>query len=237
MSKIINKLFLVAVCLFFFFGGLSQAQLFDTIAISKSHSGSAGEIITVPIDISNPATRIQVFGMTVSFDSNMLELMDCGPGTLVPDSGWRSFDYDEVKPGLLNIFASAHAEEFISPNSNGSLVALTFVVTCDDCENGDKSDILLSQLQGDIENFGVSNGEFTFVVESDCIHSGDTNQDGKITSADAQLAFEIVLSTYTPTYEEACAADCNGDDKITSTDAQNIFLVVLSQASCVDPLP
>lgn len=48
-------------------------------------------------------------------------------------------------------------------------------------------------------------------VQPDCINDGDVNGDGPITSADAQLAFNIALGAYTPTYEEACAADCNGD--------------------------
>jgi hypothetical protein len=70
----------------------------------------------------------------------------------------------------------------------------------------------------------------------ECLHTGDTNQDGVITAADAQMAFQIVLGQVMPTYEEACAADCNGDDLVTAADAQNIFLVVLGLGTCVDPL-
>lgn len=237
ITKNINKLLFIAVCLFFCINGLSQAQEFDSISISKTLSGTAGDIITVPINIMNPFTSIQVFGLTLQFDSSMLDMTDCQPGNLIPGSGWRTFNHETVKPGIISIMATAHAEDFIAAGSNGSLVKLTFVVTCDDCDDGDKTALDFTELQFDIESFRPSDGEFTYVEESDCIHSGDTNQDGKITAADAQLAFAIVLSTYTPTYEEACAADCNGDDKITANDAQNIFLVVLGQASCVDPLP
>ena len=76
-------------------------------------------------------------------------------------------------------------------------------------------------------------------VQPDCINDGDVNGDGQITSADAQLAFNIALGAYTPTYEEACAADCNGDIQVTSADAQSIFYVVLGLSTCVDlpPLP
>jgi hypothetical protein len=70
----------------------------------------------------------------------------------------------------------------------------------------------------------------------DCLHSGDVNQDGVISAADAQMAFMIALGSYTPTYEEECAADCNGDGVISAADAQQIFLTTLGAASCVDPL-
>ncbi len=67
-----------------------------------------------------------------------------------------------------------------------------------------------------------------------CLNHGDVNLDGELTAADAQLAFQIVLGTFTPTYEQECAADCNGDGIVTATDAQLIFLTVLGTATCVD---
>ncbi|MGB3977223.1 MAG: SUMF1/EgtB/PvdO family nonheme iron enzyme [bacterium] len=71
---------------------------------------------------------------------------------------------------------------------------------------------------------------------SDCIHHGDVNLDGRITAADAQLAFFITLGQYSPTYEEECAADCDGSGKVTSADAQLIFLTVLGTGACEDSL-
>ena len=59
-----------------------------------------------------------------------------------------------------------------------------------------------------------------------CINDGDVNLDGTLTSQDAQQAFYIVMGTYTPTYEEECAADCNGDGNVSAGDAQQIFGVI-----------
>lgn len=69
-----------------------------------------------------------------------------------------------------------------------------------------------------------------------CINNGDVNNDGLLSSVDAQLAFLIALGSYTPTYEEECAADCDGNDEISSADAQMIFRAGLGEESCVDPL-
>ncbi len=70
----------------------------------------------------------------------------------------------------------------------------------------------------------------------DCINNGDVNFDHSLTSADAQLAFQIALGSYYPSYLERCAADCNGDDSVTSADAQQIFMAALGVNSCVDPV-
>lgn len=73
-------------------------------------------------------------------------------------------------------------------------------------------------------------------TQPECINDGDVTLDGEITAGDAQLAFLIALGSYTPTYEEECAADCNGDNEVTAGDAQQIFLTALGSATCVDPL-
>ncbi len=69
-----------------------------------------------------------------------------------------------------------------------------------------------------------------------CINNGDVNQDGLISSHDAQLVFLIALGSYTPTYEEECAADCDGNGEISSADAQRVFMAAIGSAACVDPL-
>jgi hypothetical protein len=69
-----------------------------------------------------------------------------------------------------------------------------------------------------------------------CIHDGDVNQDGLVTAADAQMAFQIALGVISPTYQEACSADCDGDGEVTAGDAQQIFLTVLGSGSCVDSI-
>jgi hypothetical protein len=81
-----------------------------------------------------------------------------------------------------------------------------------------------------------SHDGLAMVTAPECINHGDTNLDGLITAADAQLAFYIVLGLYSPAYQEECAADCNGDDTVTAADAQAIFLTVLGLGACADPL-
>lgn len=69
-----------------------------------------------------------------------------------------------------------------------------------------------------------------------CTHDGDVSGDGSITAGDAQLAFQITLGEFIPTYEESCAADCDGNGQITAGDAQAIFMKVLGGGDCADPV-
>jgi len=69
-----------------------------------------------------------------------------------------------------------------------------------------------------------------------CNNDGDVNLDGTITAGDAQMAFMIALGSYSPTWEEECAADCNGDETITAGDAQQVFMTALGSGTCVDPM-
>ena len=69
-----------------------------------------------------------------------------------------------------------------------------------------------------------------------CINNGDCNFDGMLSSADAQIAFQIALGVFQPSFYEECAADCNGDGIITVDDAQRIFMAALEITSCADPL-
>ncbi|MBN1296369.1 hypothetical protein JXA80_06285 [bacterium] len=73
-------------------------------------------------------------------------------------------------------------------------------------------------------------------TEPPCVNNGDVTLDGELTSNDAQLAFMIALGSYTPTFEEECAADCSGDHHVTAGDAQAIFMAVLGSGLCMDPL-
>ncbi len=69
-----------------------------------------------------------------------------------------------------------------------------------------------------------------------CEHTGDANQNGSVTAADAQMAFGIALGSIEPTDEEHCAADCNSNGAVTAGDAQNIFAMALGLGGCIDPI-
>lgn len=75
-------------------------------------------------------------------------------------------------------------------------------------------------------------------LEPDCLNTGDINQDGSLTSIDAQTVFYFVLGIYIPSYQEECAADCDGNGIITAADSQRIFNAVLGLIDgCVDLAP
>ena len=73
--------------------------------------------------------------------------------------------------------------------------------------------------------------------QAQCLNHGDVNGSGHLTAEDAQMAFNILLGYYTPTYAEECAADCTGNGEVTADDSQMIFLTVLGMGGeCADDL-
>ena len=77
----------------------------------------------------------------------------------------------------------------------------------------------------------------SYEPDPECVRNGDVDQSGMVTAADAQLAFYIVLGTYSPTEIQECAADCDGSGTVTAGDAQGIFAYVLGTGTCVDVSP
>ncbi len=88
----------------------------------------------------------------------------------------------------------------------------------------------------DVQVFAMMDCQPTPTPTPACMHTGDVNMNGQVTSGDAQLAFSIVLGVMTPTESERCAADCDGNQAVSAGDAQRIFGQVLGIGSCVDPI-
>ncbi len=98
-----------------------------------------------------------------------------------------------------------------------------------------------------VDGYSGGNGNYEILITAlgiptptptpPCAHTGDVTMDSIHTAEDAQIAFNIVMSLYTPIWDEWCAADCNGDSDVTAADAQSIFGAVLALDFCVDPIP
>ena len=71
-----------------------------------------------------------------------------------------------------------------------------------------------------------------------CIHNGDVDDNGTITTQDALMAFQIYLEILPDaTEQQRCSADCNGNEQISPIDALCIYLNYMSGAcQCIDPL-
>ena len=65
---------------------------------------------------------------------------------------------------------------------------------------------------------------FTTIEEEEYYVTGDTNQDGFVTSADVTAIYDILLGVNN-TYMDAC--DVNGDGYITSADVTAIYDILL----------
>ncbi len=159
---------------------------------------------------------------TVGYDTFSINIQVVGSGltTLLElessTSGWQEFvaDLNEYIGNEIQLVFEFNSGDSISNDYRGSYIDDVSIIATGPCSDPTPTP-----------------------TPNECLHTGDATLDGEVTSADAQLTFQIALGVVQPTDEEACAADCNGDGEVTSADAQGVFICALGAGSCSDDMP
>ncbi len=133
----------------------------DIIWIGSDYCGDTGDQIEVEVWMSNETVVVDAFTMLVLFDNTMLEFVEGAAGNL--DPGWTMFGTNEADPGEITIAGFALPPNEIPAGSEGVLAILTFNVTCNDCDEGDTSELTPHNLRDDIAGFATINGVFTYI--------------------------------------------------------------------------
>lgn len=204
----------------------------DDIVRVDEINGNSGDIVTAHLLLSNSSAAVDSFMVDLLYDPDMLQYSGHHMGDL--DPGWQMSDTVEVQPGHLRMGAFVFGSE-IPAGSSGSLVDISFLITCSDCYYLQTCLLELQRNLDDIRSCFIEDGVFTFSGNV-CMQTGDVNFSGDLTAEDASLAFQIALGYWMPGFLEECAADCNGDIYVTAGDAQSIFLAVLGIGTCTDPI-
>ncbi len=193
-------------------------------------TGENGETVQITLNIHNPMTPLNEFGLDMTYCPSMLQLDSCESGDLTEN--WYELDCNDVPQDSYVRVAGFDTQE-IPTGSYGSIAVLNFVVDCQDCLDGDQCTMCSQNMVDDIADWMTQCGTFTFI---DCINDGDVSNDGMITPRDANMAFQIYLTIIPdPSRQESCSADCNGDGTVTPADANCIFKHYLDMGcNCVD---
>lgn len=120
-----------------------------------------GDPIVVSLMISNQETAIDVFTLEFQYDPLMLDYISCAAGTT--DPGWFLFNCSEPSSGIIRV-AGFVLSGGIPEDSYGSLVELTFTVTCPGCSYGATSALHFYQLLDALTGFTPDDGVFTFLT-------------------------------------------------------------------------
>ncbi len=133
----------------------------DVIWIGTDYCGDTGDQIEVEIWMSNESNAVDAFTMRVEFDNTMLDFVEGIEGDL--DPGWTMFGANEADPGVITVAGFSLPPAEIPAGSEGVLAILIFDVTCNDCDEGDTSDLIPFDLLDDIAGYDAINGMFTFI--------------------------------------------------------------------------
>ncbi len=131
------------------------------LLLVQNVSGCAEDVIVVRVFATNPQTAVDSFQFRLYFNSSALSYNEqYNAGTFAPAGGWNTFSCNQVAAGQIEISGTASSP--VSAGSTGSLVLLGFTVQCDTCSSGQTFGLLAGNLSGDLLDFDINQGIFTF---------------------------------------------------------------------------
>lgn len=141
---------------------VSEIPTNNEIAISCSPtSGQTGAAIDFPITILGNTSEIKAFGLEVTFDATMFELVSVSKGTLT--GNWAQVTGNLVSVGKVRIGAWAGDPAVaVRVGSSGSIALLRLRVTCSGCSDGKQSQTCMSSFTDDIVGMRPAPGCTTF---------------------------------------------------------------------------
>jgi len=185
--------------------------------------GTYGSSKLVNVEISGNTSPIAAFGFKIMYNTNHLRFVELQKGDLTIQ--WVQISGSENDPGVITV--GGFNTEAIAAGSSGALVKVKFMVICDNCDECEQSQIMLTDLLDDLAGMNVCYGIFGYGT---ACALGDVNMDENITPADALCAFQIYLNGGTPRPGSPCDTECalessdaTCDGMITPQDALLIF--------------
>jgi len=137
----------------------------NEIAISCSPTaGQTGTVVDFPITILGNTNEIKAFGLEVTFDATMFELVSVSKGSLT--GNWAQVTGNVVSAGRVRIGAWAGDPSFaVRVGSSGSIALLKLRVTCSGCSDGRQSQVCMSNFTDDIVGMRTAPGCTTFTFK------------------------------------------------------------------------
>lgn len=202
------------------------------IALPTDLSGAWGDLVPVPVSITNNSSQICDFEFDFIFDSSVLEIRGVERSPAIQD--WTTLNWNLLEPGKARITGSAGSGTCVAALSSADLVFMTMMVRCVDLGGDTLLPIRIESYSNGIAGLCPRSFEADLLYEA-CPRLGDVNGDGNVTPGDAQTAFEIFLGKIVPSSLQLTTADANShcpcdglehleaNNCITPGDAQWIF--------------
>jgi len=124
----------------------SEETVSGLIWLERTSDLSRG-LLWVDVMVSNPESEIDVFTLSLSFDSRHYDFLECYEGSLNPE--WLFFDCNEIEPGQI-IVSGVSVTGVIPQASNGHIASLVFEGPTD---SRHQSAVNIDVLQDNISEF------------------------------------------------------------------------------------
>jgi len=199
--------------------------------------GTQGNILDLPIQISNNKHELSAYSLEFNFDSDLFDLREINPGSLTSD--WNILETNEISPGKIEINGIAGGGTLVPSLSSGTILAISLDIKCVDYTNQLDCQFSIENFSNDLIGYSPDPCS-TNLLFKPCQDLGDVNGDGMITPGDAQKAFDIYLERLSPDFCQKTMSDANCNESTTPADAQYIFETYLGRKTlpkcCADYL-
>ncbi len=126
-------------------------------------SAGPGTTVAVAVLIVENSQEIRVFGLEMSFDSQVFEYQEVSSGNLT--SGWTAVDANEVNPGTLRIGGFAGGGSIIPGGSRGAVAVVRLKVAAATSASSEQSQICVHHLTDDLSGFQPEPACATFTLK------------------------------------------------------------------------
>ena len=150
--------FFPSLLLFFLLAILPVSGSAQNVLSISDTSGCPGDSIDVIISLSSTDLDVDSFGLELTYCPDMIDYVGFERGDLVQT--FNLFDCALVVPGVLRV-GGLDFSESIPAGSDGTLITISFNVTCWACQQGDVCIMDLINIADDIVPFSIDQGTFT----------------------------------------------------------------------------
>ncbi|MGD8540072.1 MAG: cohesin domain-containing protein [Candidatus Aminicenantes bacterium] len=176
------------------------------IALSANEAGTWGDIVYIPVGISNNSNQISDFEFDFVFNSAVFDFVDAIRTSATQE--WTTMSWNLVSAGQVRITGIVGSGTSIPSSSTANIVNMKLMVKCVTYSQDTLIPIQIERYRDGIVDMCPRTYETDFLYRT-CPRLGDVNSSDSVTPGDAQAAFEIYLGRTLPTTAQLTVADAN----------------------------
>lgn len=177
-----------------------------TIALPLNKQGTWGDLVRIPVSITDNTSQICDFEYDFVFDPSALDFKGVEKSSATQD--WTTVNWNPVSPGKVRITGQVGSGACIPIQSTVNLAVMGVMIKCVEYSSETPIPMRIEAYKDGISCACPRSLDANLLYKP-CPRLGDVNGDETITPGDAQVTFEIYLGMREATVAQLTTADAN----------------------------